>query len=68
MTEDHEPRLFADDAVLHVPGESLLAGDHQGPRAIADGYFRRQRELSGSLSVEPVRMDVRDDPADCLSP
>ena len=54
------PRLFADDAVLHVPGGSLLAGDHQGPRAIADGYFRRQRELSGSLSVEPVRMDVRD--------
>ena len=54
------PRLFADDAVLHVPGESLLAGDHKGPRAIADGYFRRQRELAGSLSLEPVRMDVRD--------
>jgi len=55
------PRLFADDAVLHVPGDSALAGDHHGPAAIADGYFRRQRDLAdGDLSVEPVRMDVRD--------
>jgi len=55
------PRLFADDAVLHVPGDSVLAGDHHGPAAIADGYFRRQRDLAdGDLSVEPVRMDVRD--------
>jgi uncharacterized protein len=55
------PRLFATDAVLHVPGKSVLAGDHQGPVAIADGYFRRQRDLAeGTLSVEPVRIDVRD--------
>ena len=55
------PRLFADDAVLHVPGASLLAGDHHGPSAIADGYFRRQRDLAaGTLTLEPVRMDVRD--------
>lgn len=55
------PRLFAGDAVLHVPGESALAGDHQGPVAIAEGYFRRQRDLAGgALSVEPVRLDVRD--------
>ncbi|HYT39539.1 MAG TPA: nuclear transport factor 2 family protein [Acidimicrobiia bacterium] len=55
------PRLFADDAVLHVPGDSALAGDHHGPAAIADGYFRRQRDLAdGDLSVEPIRMDVRD--------
>jgi ketosteroid isomerase-like protein len=55
------PRLFADDAVLHVPGESALAGDHHGPVAIAEGYFRRQRDLAGgALTVEPVRMDVRD--------
>jgi hypothetical protein len=54
------PRLFADDAVLHVPGRSPLAGDHHGPSAIADAYFRRQRDLAGTLVVEPVRMDVRD--------
>ncbi|MEW6472328.1 MAG: nuclear transport factor 2 family protein [Actinomycetota bacterium] len=55
------PRLFADDAVLHVPGASLLAGDHRGPAAIAEGYFRRQRDLAGGvLTVEPVRLDVRD--------
>lgn len=55
------PRLFADDAVLHVPGASALAGDHLGPEAIADAYFRRQRDLTaGTLTVEPVRMDVRD--------
>ena len=53
-------RLFADDAVLHVGGDSLLAGDHQGPAAIAEGYFGRQKELAGgTLAVEPVRMDVR---------
>jgi len=55
------PRLFAEDAVLHVPGGSALAGDHRGPTAIAEGYFRRQRDLvDGALTVEPVRMDVRD--------
>src|SRR5581483_1640120 len=55
------PRLFAEDAVLHVPGSSPLAGDHHGPAAIADAYFRRQRDLTaGTLTVEPVRMDVRD--------
>jgi ketosteroid isomerase-like protein len=55
------PRLFADDAVLHVPGKSLLAGDYHGPKGIAEGYFRRQADLAdGTLSIEPVRMDVRD--------
>lgn len=55
------PRLFAAGAVLHVPGASLLAGDHKGPAGIAEGYFRRQRELAGGdLVVQPIRMDVRD--------
>jgi ketosteroid isomerase-like protein len=53
------PRIFAADAVLHVPGNSLIAGDHKGPKAIAEGYFGRQSELAGTLTVEPVRMDVR---------
>jgi ketosteroid isomerase-like protein len=54
------PRLFARDAVLHVPGASQIAGDHQGPVAIAEGYFRRQSELAGgSLRLEPVKMEVR---------
>lgn len=54
------PRLFADEAVLHVPGSSLLAGDHRGPTAIAEGFFRRQAELTeGNLTLEPVQMDVR---------
>jgi ketosteroid isomerase-like protein len=55
------PRLFAEDAVLHVPGASLLAGDHRGPAAIVDRFFRRQQDLAaGTLTLEPVRLDVRD--------
>jgi ketosteroid isomerase-like protein len=38
--------LIADDAVWHVPGSTLISGDHRGKAAIFD-YFRRMGELSG---------------------
>lgn len=57
---DVAPKLFADDAVLHVPGANQLAGDHQGPVAIAEKFFVRQRDIAGpSLKFEPLQMDVR---------
>lgn len=53
------PKLFADEAVLHVPGQSALAGDYTGPAAIAEGFFAKQARLAGSLALKPVQMDVR---------
>lgn len=54
------PKLFADDAVLHVPGTNQLAGDHQGPVAIGRQFFARQAELAGpTMKLEPLQMDVR---------
>jgi ketosteroid isomerase-like protein len=53
------PKLFADEAVLHVPGSSALSGDYTGPAAIAEGFFKKQATLAGSLQIKPVQMDVR---------
>lgn len=52
------PKLFADEAVLHVPGTSALAGDYAGPAAIA-AVFKKQADLAGTFNIKPVQMDVR---------
>jgi uncharacterized protein (TIGR02246 family) len=44
---------FAPDAVWHVPGRSLIAGDHRGWEAIARDFYGRLRELTdGSFKAE----------------
>jgi ketosteroid isomerase-like protein len=37
--------LLCDDVVWHVPGESAIAGEHRGRRAVLD-YFARRRGLT----------------------
>jgi ketosteroid isomerase-like protein len=55
------PKIFADDAVLHVPGTSPLAGAPHGPHAIAQDYFQRQVALTeNTLRLTTVRIDVED--------
>jgi ketosteroid isomerase-like protein len=45
--------VFAADALWHVPGRSLIAGDHRGWDAIAQNFLNRLRELSnGTFRVE----------------
>jgi len=39
-------KLFSDDIVWHVPGKSLVAGDHKGKQATF-AYFGQLAELSG---------------------
>jgi uncharacterized protein len=53
-------QLMADDVVVHVPGRSRIAGDHQGR-----GVFRaRVRELTGAtLTIEPHDVLGSDDHA-----
>src|SRR2546426_2555528 len=38
--------LIAEDAVWHVPGSTLISGEHRGRSAIFE-YFRRMGELTG---------------------
>src|SRR2546421_10769469 len=38
--------LIAEDAVWHVPGLTLISGEHRGRSAIFE-YFRRMGELTG---------------------
>jgi ketosteroid isomerase-like protein len=47
--------LFADDAVWHVPGESVVAGTHEGPEAIAAMFGKLRDETDGT-----VRLDLHD--------
>jgi len=39
--------LIAEDAVWHVPGSTLISGEHRGRSAIFE-YFRRMGELTGA--------------------
>ena len=46
---------FAADALWHVPGRSLIAGDHRGWESIARNFLNKLRELSnGTFTVELV--------------
>jgi 2'-5' RNA ligase len=42
---DGVAELLCDDVVWHVPGESAIAGEHRGRRAVLD-YFARRRRLT----------------------
>lgn len=39
-------RLMSDEIVVHVPGSSALAGDHQGKAGVIGGFMGRMREMS----------------------
>jgi hypothetical protein len=50
---------FAPDAAWHVPGKSVLAGDHRGCPAIRDDFMARLGPLSGrTLRFELVDIAV----------
>jgi ketosteroid isomerase-like protein len=44
---DGVAELLCDDVVWHVPGESVIAGEHRGRRAVLD-YFARRRGLTNA--------------------
>jgi hypothetical protein len=45
--------LLAEDVVWHVPGRSLIAGEHRGVEAVLE-YFARRRELAGAtMTMRP---------------
>jgi uncharacterized protein len=45
--------LLTEDIVWHVPGQSPIAGDHRGGRAVAE-YFERRRELAqATMQMHP---------------
>jgi uncharacterized protein len=47
--------LFADDAAWHVPGESVVAGTHEGPEAVAAMFGKLLDKTDGT-----VRLDLHD--------
>jgi hypothetical protein len=52
MTEDHEPRLFADDAAVRHIGEGLLA------RSLARAEWTHEAHLAASLWLIVERPDI----------
>src|SRR2546430_16891617 len=51
--------LIATDAVWHIPGSSLISGDHRGHAEIF-AYFEKLQELTGgTLSAELIDVLAR---------
>ena len=59
--------LLGDDIVFHVPGDSLLAGDHSGKPAVG-AAFRMFKEMSGgTFKLQPREIFANDDYGTVLS-
>jgi uncharacterized protein len=44
--------LFTDDAVWRVPGESVVAGTHEGPEAIAEMFGKLRDKTDGTVWLD----------------
>ena len=53
-------RLFAPDAVWHVPGANAMTGDYRGLEEIG-AFLRRTRELTGGTYTVDLLWAVSDD-------
>jgi ketosteroid isomerase-like protein len=54
--------LLAEEIVWHVPGQSLIAGDHRGHKAVLD-YFIARRELAGETMRMHPKQAIADEEA-----
>lgn len=48
--------LFAPDAVWHVPGRHMLAGDYHGQAEIFGFFGRLMEETGGTFRLEPIEV------------
>jgi len=48
--------LFAEDAVWHVPGRHILAGEYRGRDAVFGFFGRLMEETGGTFRLEPIEV------------
>lgn len=59
--------LLGDDIVFHVPGDSLLAGDHSGKPAVGAAFGRFKEMSGGTFKLQPREIFANDDYGTVLS-
>lgn len=47
--------LLAADVTWHVPGRSLIAGDHHGVAEVIDYFEKRRQLMNSTMRISPAR-------------